>query len=271
MADLQARFGLGGQLALVTGSTAGIGYAIAKLFVIAGAKVIVNGRTTEGVDKVVQELNGIGPGSAVPAVADISTAEGSNALISITNSYGPLDILVNNMGIFGVKDFFELTDEDWQRYFEVNVMSTVRMSRAFLKQMLERNSGRVITISSEAGVRGFPTMAQYGMTKSAQLSISRSMAGLTAGTNVTVNCVLPGPTWTEGVEKYMEGVAEQHKIDINTAIANYFKFHEPTSLKKKFLEPDEIANAVLFVASPGNSGMNGSCVYVEGGIVQKIL
>lgn len=266
--SLQDLFGLQGKLVLITGSTAGIGKATARAFMVAGAKVIVNGRKSATVDSTLQELNSAGlPGEAVGVVGDVSSAAGTDALIAEVDAIGQLDVLVNNAGIFAVQDFFEIPDEEWQRYFDTNIMSTVRLSRHYLKQMLQRNSGRIINVASEAGVRGYADMAQYAMTKSAQINLTRSLAGLTKGTKVTVNAVLPGPTWTEGVEEYIKGVAKQRSVSPEQAAKDYFTDNEPTSLLARFLTAEEVANAILFIGSQAASGINGAAQRVEGGII----
>ncbi|KAG5182705.1 putative oxidoreductase [Tribonema minus] len=265
---LSALFGLQDKFVLVTGSTQGIGKATAKAFVAAGAKVIVNGRRQDTVDSTVAELNSAGlAGSAVGVVGDLSTAEGIASLARQVDDIGALAVLVSNVGIFEVKDFFAIPDAEWQRYFDVNVMSTVRICRHFLGPMLQRGAGRIIIVSSECGVRGLHTMAHYAMTKAAQINLSRSLAELTRSTNVTVNAVLPGPTLTEGVVEYLRGVAEARSVTREQAQADYFKENEPTSLLQRFLTPEEVANTILFLGSQAASGINGSAQRVEGGII----
>ena len=198
---------LSGKTALVTGSTAGIGLAIAKGLAAAGADVVINGRGQDKVDAAVKAIAASKPAGKISGVAaDVSTEAGCNAVVAVLPD---VDILVNNTGIFEVKDFFDIPDQEWSRYFEVNVLSGVRLARAYMKSMLKRNWGRIIFISSESGISIPPDMIHYGMTKTAQLGISRGLAKLTRGTGVTVNSVLPGPTLTEGVEIFLKGVAKQ--------------------------------------------------------------
>jgi NAD(P)-dependent dehydrogenase (short-subunit alcohol dehydrogenase family) len=259
---------LSGKTALVTGSTAGIGYAIAKGLAAAGADVTLNGRSQATVDAAVKKLAAEVSGGKVRGVAaDVSTAAGSNALAA---ALPDVDILINNAGIYGGKDFFEISDEDWTRIFEVNVMSGVRMSRAYMKGMLKRNWGRIIFISSESALNIPTEMIHYGTTKTAQLSISRGLALLTRGTGVTVNAVLPGPTMSEGVEVFIKDLAKKNGEPIEEAAVNFVKQNRPTSLLQRLATAEEIANMVVYVASKEASATNGAALRVEGGIVQTI-
>ncbi|MBR1124127.1 SDR family oxidoreductase [Bradyrhizobium lablabi] len=259
---------LSGKTALVTGSTAGIGLAIAKGLAAAGAGVIVNGRGQDKVDAAVRALSASKPSGKISGVtADVGTEAGCNALVAAAPE---VDILVNNTGIFEVKDFFDIPDQEWSRYFEINIMSGVRLSRAYMKGMLKRNWGRIIFISSESGINIPTDMIHYGMTKTAQLGISRGLAKLTKGTGVTVNSVLPGPTLTEGVEVFLKGVARQNKQSEQEAAANFVKQHRPSSLVQRFAGVDEIANIVVFVASKEAAMTNGAAVRAEGGILDTI-
>ena len=257
---------LSGKTALVTGSTAGIGHAIAKGLAASGASVVINGRGQDKVDAAVRKLEAAG-GKVRGIAADVSTASGCKALVS---ALPEVDILINNAGIFEPKDFFEIPDEDWSRFFEVNVMSGVRLSRAYLKGMLKRNWGRIVFISSESALNIPKEMIHYGMTKTAQLAISRGLAEMTRGTAVTVNSVLPGPTMSEGVETFVKDLAKQNGQSVEEAAANFVKQHRPTSLLQRFASPEEIANMVVYVSSKEASITNGAALRAEGGIIQTI-
>ena len=259
---------LSGKTALVTGSTSGIGHAIAKGLALAGAEVVINGRTQGKVDAAVATIVKAVPGSKVRGVAaDVSTAAGCNSLIAALPN---TDILVNNAGIFEPKEFVEIPDEDWSRFFEVNVMSGVRLSRAYLPAMLKRNWGRVVFISSESALNIPKEMIHYGMTKTAQLAVSRGLAEMTRGTAVTVNSVLPGPTMSEGVETFVKDLAKQNGLSVEEAASNFVKQFRPTSLLQRFASVEEIANMVVYVCSKEASATNGAALRAEGGIVQTI-
>ncbi|WP_035697223.1 SDR family NAD(P)-dependent oxidoreductase, partial [Bradyrhizobium liaoningense] len=214
------------KTAIVTGSTAGIGYAIARGLAASGANVVINGRSQDKVEAAVRKLEGAGA-KVRGIAADVSTAAGCNALVA---ALPDVDILINNTGIYEAKNFFDIPDEDWTRFFEVNVMSGVRLSRAYMKGMLERNWGRIVFISSESGLNIPVEMIHYGMTKTAQLSVARGLAQLTRGTGVTVNSVLPGPTMSEGVETFVKDLAKQNGQSVDEAAANFVKQHRPSSL-----------------------------------------
>ncbi|HVX79300.1 MAG TPA: SDR family oxidoreductase [Bradyrhizobium sp.] len=259
---------LSGKTALVTGSTAGIGHAIARGLASSGAAVVVNGRTKAKVDAAVAAIAKAAAGSKVSGIAaDVATAAGCNSLVA---ALPEVDILINNAGIFEPKDFFEISDEDWSRFFETNVMSGVRLARAYLPGMLKRNWGRVVFISSESALNIPKEMIHYGMTKTAQLAISRGLAELTRGTAVTVNSVLPGPTMSEGVETFVKDLAEQNGQSVDDAAANFVKQHRPSSLLQRFASVEEVANMVVYVSSREASATNGASLRVEGGIVQTI-
>jgi NAD(P)-dependent dehydrogenase (short-subunit alcohol dehydrogenase family) len=255
---------LEGKRALVTGSTAGIGFAIAEALANEGASVIVNGRTQKRVDEAVAKLNGKVEGVA----ADLGTAEGA---AKVFGSYPEVDILVNNLGIFEVRQFEDIDDADWRRFFEVNVLSGVRMCRQYLPGMKQRNWGRIIFISSESGVQIPTEMIHYGMTKTAQIAVARGIAETTKGTNVTVNTVLPGPTASEGVGNFVKSMAAAQKTDAATVERDFFKSVRPSSLLQRFARTDEVAALVAFVASPLSSATNGAALRVDGGVVQAIL
>jgi NAD(P)-dependent dehydrogenase (short-subunit alcohol dehydrogenase family) len=259
---------LKGKTALVTGSTSGIGHAIAKGLAGAGAAVVVNGRTQGKVDAAVAAIRKAQPEAKVSGVAaDVSTAAGCQTLVA---ALPDVDILINNAGIFEPKGFFDIPDEDWSRFFEVNVMSGVRLSRAYLSGMLKRNWGRVIFISSESALNIPKEMIHYGMTKTAQLAVSRGLAEMTRGTAVTVNSVLPGPTMSEGVEAFVKDLARQNGQSVEEAASQFVKQFRPSSLLQRFASVEEIANMVVYVASKEASATNGAALRAEGGIVQTI-
>jgi len=257
---------LKGHSALVTGSTAGIGHAIAEQLARAGAEVIINGRTQPRVDQALRSLRDkIGPEAKLHGVAaDVGTAGGTQALIA---RFPEVDILVNNAGIFAVQPFLETSDDDWQKFYEVNVLSGVRLSRHYLAGMLKRNRGRIIFISSESGMQIPLEMVHYGMTKAAQIAIGRGLAQMTAGTAVTVNSVLPGPTRSEGVATFVADFAQKQNVSVEQFERDFFATARPTSLLKRFIEPIEVARVVAFVASPEASAINGAAVRAEGGVL----
>ena len=259
---------LSGTTAVVTGSTGGIGFAIAKGLAGAGAGVVVNGRGQEKADTAVAAIIKAVPGANVRGVgADVSTAEGCAKLAAAVPD---ADILINNAGIFEPKDFFDIPDADWMRFFEVNVMSGVRLSRAYMPGMLKRNWGRIVFISSESALNIPSEMIHYGMSKTAQLSVSRGLAELTKGTNVTVNSVLPGPTMSEGVETFVKDLAGQNGQSLEEAASQFVKQHRSTSLIQRFASVDEIANMVIYVSSREAAVTNGAALRAEGGIIQTI-
>jgi NAD(P)-dependent dehydrogenase (short-subunit alcohol dehydrogenase family) len=259
---------LTGKTALVTGSTSGIGHAIAKGLAAAGATVAVNGRTQGKVDAAVAAITKVIPDAKVRGVAaDVSTAAGCNALVA---ALPEVDILINNAGIFEPKGFFDIPDEDWTRFFEVNVMSGVRLSRAHMPGMLKRNWGRIIFISSESALNIPKEMIHYGVTKTSQLALSRGLAEMTRGTAVTVNSVLPGPTMSEGVETFVKDLAKQNGQSVEEAASQFVKQFRPTSLLQRFASVEEIANMVVYISSKEASATNGAALRAEGGIVQTI-
>lgn len=262
--DLQIK----NKVALVSGSTAGIGYSIAKQLVLEGADVVINGRTQERVDAAIAQIKSeTGLTNVRGIVADFSDKASINKLIS---ELPEVDILVNNVGIFEPKEFRDIPDEDWMRFFEINVLSGVRLSRAYFDKMLQKNWGRIIFISSESGVFIPSEMIHYGTTKTAQLAVSRGLAELTKGTNVTVNTVLPGPTFSEGVGGFIESLANGQNKTTDQVEEEFFQHMRPTSLIQRFLTTDEIANVVTFLASPLSSATNGAAVRAEGGLVRSI-
>lgn len=262
--DLQ----LNDKQALVTGSTAGIGFAIAVALAREGARVIINGRNQATVDAAVDRLRASVAGAKVEGLAaDVGTAQGCNALIA---RFPEVDLLVNNAGIFDPRPFEEIADNEWQHMMDVNVMSGVRLSRHYVKGMKARNWGRIIFISSESGLNIPAEMVHYGMTKAAQLAVSRGIAEITAGTGVTVNAVLPGPTWTEGAGGFFAKLAKEQGVSLEQAKINFFAHARPTSLIKRFVEPAEVASMVAYICSPLAGATNGSALRVEGGVVRSI-
>ena len=258
---------LAGKRVLVTGSGSGIGKATAKAFLQEGAEVIVHGLTKAEVESCLDELKPLG--QAQGKTADLAHANDAEALCDFALNGGEIDILVNNVGVFSVKPFDEISDEDWLGFFNINVLSAVRMSRRILPRMLQRGTGAIVNLASEAGVKPLPQMIHYSVTKTAMLGLTRGMAELTKGTEVRINSILPGPTWTEGVQAYFDGLAKEKGQPLKEIVENYFQIDEPTSLIQRFVEPEEVARTILTVAS--NKAANGAGYRVEGGIVRSIL
>ncbi len=257
-----------GKIALVTGSTSGIGLAVARGLAAAGAETVINGRSQIKVDEAAAALQRALPEAKLRGVAaDVSDASGCDALI---HAVPEVDILVNNAGIFEPKDFFAISDADWTRFFETNLMSGVRLSRAWMPGMLKRDWGRIVFISSESGLQIPPEMVHYGVTKTAQLGLSRGLAELTTGTGVTVNAILPGPTRSEGVETFLQAMAREQRTDVETMARDFVKQHRPSSLLQRFATVEEVANMVLYVVSPQASATNGAALRVDGGVVRAI-
>jgi NAD(P)-dependent dehydrogenase (short-subunit alcohol dehydrogenase family) len=270
---------LTGKIALVTGSTAGIGFAIAKSLAIEGAHVYVNGRTQKRVDVALAAIRSYAANlsaaktsaariSVDGIVADFSGAAGAEEVIA---KLPAVDVLVNNVGIFEPKPFTEIPDEDWYRLFEVNVMSGVRLARYYLPGMLKKNWGRILFISSESAVQIPAEMVHYGMTKTAQIAIARGIAESVAGTGVTSNSILPGPTESEGVAVFVEAMAEQQKQSKVEIEKEFFERVRPSSLLKRFATVDEVAAMVTYVAGELSSATNGAALRVDGGVVRAIL
>jgi len=261
--------GLAGKTAVVSGSTAGIGLAIAAALAEEGAKVIVNGRTEARVTAALGEIRTrVKNAELMGIAADLGTATGVEAF---AKQAPDADILVNNLGIFEPKAFAEISDADWLRFYEVNVLSGVRLTRKYLPAMLKKNWGRVIFISSESAQNIPAEMIHYGMTKTAQVAIARGLAESIAGTGVTVNSVLVGPTASEGVGGFVDGLAKQHGVTKADIEKQFFIKGRPTSLLKRFETPEEVAAVVAFVASAQGAVINGSAVRAEGGVIQSIL
>ena len=256
---------LSGKLALVTGSTRGIGLASAKGLAGMGAEVIVNGRERAAVDEAIAQIRKLAPNARLQAAAfDLGGAEGCAA---IAREFPEVDILVNNLGIYEPKPFFEIADADWSKMFEVNVMSGVRMTRHYLKRMLDKDWGRVVFVSSESGVYVPTEMVHYGFSKAAQLFIARGAAEQTKGSNVTVNSVLPGPTWVEMAPARLAARAKAMGTTADDLAARTFTERRPASLLQRYAKPEEVANLICYLCSKASSATNGAALRVDGGIV----
>lgn len=263
--DLQ----LTGKQALVSGSTAGIGYSIAEALAREGARVIVNGRTEAAVERAVAQLCAAsGPNAAEGFAGDLSTAAAAEALV---RRFPDVEILVNNLGIFEPKPFEEIPDADWQRFFDVNVLSGVRLARLYLPAMRQRNWGRVIFISSESALQIPSEMIHYGMTKTAQLAVSRGLAEAVAGTGITVNSVLPGPTRSRGVVDFVDALALAEGKSAELVEQEFFLKMRPTSLIRRFATTEEVASLVAYVASPLASATTGAALRVDGGVLRSAV
>lgn len=260
---------IAGRIALVTGSTQGIGLAIARALLAEGATVVVNGRRERLVEDTVRALE---PHGRVHGVAaDLATAEGAHAVAEATAAVGPVDILVNNVGRFEVRPFGDITDADWTGMFELNVMSGVRLTRALLPGMLERNWGRVVFVASEQSAKPNPDMLHYAMSKAAQVSVARGLAELTRGTEVTVNSVLAAPTWSEGVETFLAAMAVREGKSVADMRTAYFDGPGRSSIIQRWASTDEIAAQVAFLCSPLAAAVNGAAQRVDGGIVRSLF
>lgn len=259
---------LGGKVALVSGSTAGIGYAIAEGLAREGASVIVNGRSQGSVDEAAARVRQVAQGGArvLGFAGDLGTGGACEAL---AKAHPDVDIVVNNMGIFEPKPFLEIPDEDWMRFFEVNVLSGVRLARLYLPRMLKNDWGRIIFISSESGVQIPEEMIHYGTTKTAQLAVSRGIAESVAKTGVTVNSILPGPTRSRGVGDFVSALAASEGKSFDEFEKEFFVKARPTSLIKRFATPEEVASLVVYVASPLASAITGASLRVDGGTIKS--
>jgi NAD(P)-dependent dehydrogenase (short-subunit alcohol dehydrogenase family) len=261
--------GLKGKRALVTGSTGGIGLAAARQLAAEGAAVVVNGRTEARVAAAVRRVCEAVPGAEVRGVAaDLGTAAGCDAVIAQAPE---VDVLVNNLGIFEPKPFEEITDADWLRFFETNVLSGVRLARHYLPGMRARDWGRIVFVSSESALQIPAEMIHYGMTKTAQLAVARGIAETTVGTGITVNSVLPGPTASEGVSTFVGQMAEARGVDFATMEREFFETARPSSLLRHFATPDEAAAMIVYVCSARASATNGAALRVDGGVVRAIV
>jgi len=260
---------LTGKTALVTGSTAGIGFGIARQLLQEGTSVVINGRTEARINSALDQLRRAIPDCTVQGcAADFADAD---AVQHLLDEHDSIDILINNVGIFSPKPFAEITDEEWLHFFEVNVLSGVRLSRHYLPRMLDQNWGRIIFISSESGIQIPAEMVHYGTTKTAQLGVSRGLAQQTAGTNVTVNTVIPGSTRSEGSEKFISDLAQERGLSKEDVEREFFEKIRPTSLLERFATIDEVATFVTYLASPLAAANNGAALRVDGGTVPTIL
>ena len=257
---------LEGKLALVSGSTAGIGLAIATAFVREGARVIVNGRTQASVDEAVARLQSVSRGTAEGFAGDLSVAASA---AEIARRYPDVEILVNNLGIYEPKPFEDITDADWLQFFEVNVLSGVRLSRLYLPAMRRANWGRIIFISSESAVQIPSEMIHYGTTKTAQIAVSRGLAETVAGSGITVNSILPGPTKSRGVVDFVGALAKADGKSFEDFEVEFFEKVRPTSLIRRFALPEEVASLVAYVASPLASATTGAALRVDGGVIKS--
>jgi NAD(P)-dependent dehydrogenase (short-subunit alcohol dehydrogenase family) len=261
--------GLQGKIAVVSGSTAGIGLATAAALAAEGARAIINGRTEARVTEAIEKIRRRVPGADLRGVAaDLATADGVEAFLKKAPD---ADILVNNLGIFEPKPFLDISDADWVRYFETNVLSGVRLARGYLPKMLKKNWGRIVFVSSESAQQIPSEMIHYGMTKTAQVAIARGLAQSVAGSGITVNTVLVGPTESEGVGTFLESLSKQNKVTKAEMEKLFFEKARPTSLLKRFETPDEVAAVVTFVASTQGVIVNGAAVRAEGGVINSIF
>jgi NAD(P)-dependent dehydrogenase (short-subunit alcohol dehydrogenase family) len=252
------------KTALVSGSTKGIGFAIATQLAREGTRVIVNGRSEKAVSEAKTQIKQAVPEARLESFAgDLATAEATAQLLQ---QFPAVDILVNNLGIFEPKPFDQIPDEDWRRFFEVNVLSGVRLSRAYLPGMKQRNWGRIVFISSESGIQIPVEMIHYGTTKTAQLAVSRGLAETCAGTGVTVNAVLPGPTRSAGVDEFVSQISGGKPF--GEFEKEFFTSVRPSSLLKRFATPEEVANMVTYVCSPLAAATNGAALRVDGGVIR---
>lgn len=260
--DLQ----LQNKLALVSGSTAGIGYAIARTLATEGARVIINGRSQKSVDKVIDQLRLDVQGEVLGFAGDLTT---DKAAQQVFKEYPDVEILVNNLGIFEPVPFEDISDDDWRRFFETNVLSGVRLSRLYLPGMKDRNWGRIVFISSESGIHIPPEMIHYGMTKSAQIAVARGLAESVAGTNITVNSVLPGPTRSRGVVDFVGEIAKDKGKTFDEFEPEFIEQMRPSSIIKRFATTEEVAALVAYVVSPLASATTGAALRVDGGVVRS--
>ncbi|WP_397453122.1 SDR family NAD(P)-dependent oxidoreductase [Pseudomonas sp. NA-150] len=256
---------LTGKIALITGGASGIGKAIAQRFLLEGAYVVVSGLSEDEVNATLHELGPRCKGLA----GDLTHAGVAERLVALAEELGPIDFLINNVGIFEVRDFFETDDAQWLHYFNVNVMSGVRMTRLVMQDMLSRGQGSIVFISSESAVKPQPWMVHYGAMKTCLLGLSRALAELTKGTSVRVNSILPGPTSTEAVKRYHQEIGAEKGITAEQVVADYFDETEPTSLIRRMIEPEEVACSVLHLAA--SPALNGMAMRVEGGTIRSIL
>jgi len=263
------KFNFSGKTALVTGSSEGIGFATVELLLEEGADVVINGRDESKLQKIAADLRKKFPKACLKIIAaDLGTADGVDVTFKALPS---CDILINNLGFYELKPFEQISDEDWMHIWQVNVMSGIRLSRYYLPKMLKKGWGRLIFISSESGVQIPKDMIHYGVTKTAQMAVSRGLAELTKGTNVTSNSILVGPTITTGVHDFMADIAEKTKTTLDEVKEKFFQETRPSSIIKRFIEPVEVANLIVYIASEASSATNGAALRVDGGCVPTII
>ena len=260
---------LSGKSVFISGSTSGIGFATANQFLVEGASVILNGRSQSKIDEAIEKLLLINSNGDVSGIAcDFSD---KNSVEALTTQLGDVDILINNVGIYSSQSFYETSDEDWYRMFEVNVMSGVRLSRSLLPNMIKKNWGRVIFVSSECAMLVPEDLIAYSMTKAAMLSISRGLAQTTKGTEVTVNAVLPGSTLSEGAQDFLNNQAEQNQVSKEEVARRFFSDVRTTSILGRFASTDEIASSIVYLSSPLASATNGAAIKLDGGSIPGII
>jgi NAD(P)-dependent dehydrogenase (short-subunit alcohol dehydrogenase family) len=258
-------FGVAGKIVVVTGGATGIGRAIAETFHDEGAIVVINGRTREKLDKACAE---IGP-NAHGVVADLRTPEGAKALAAYARSLGPVSFLINNIGVFDVNDFFQVSDERWHEYFEHNLMTSIRITRELMRDMLDRNEGSIVFIASEAAIRSIGNMIPYSVTKTAMLGLSRGLAELTRGTAVRVNSYMPGTTATESVQGYFAGLAREQGKSVEETLTSFYDEVQPGNLGRRLIDPAMHGRGVIQLAT--NTAMNGVNHRADGGTIRSIL
>jgi NAD(P)-dependent dehydrogenase (short-subunit alcohol dehydrogenase family) len=263
--DLQ----LNSKKAFISGSTQGIGFAIAQQLLAEGAEVIINGRQPDKTNQAVSKLKKLVPNSVVSGIA--ADFGNKNEVESLLSQLKEVDILINNVGIFELKNFEDITDKDWDRIFEINVMSSIRLSRRLLPQMLEKGWGRILFISSESGVNVPGNMIHYGMTKAAMMAVGNGLSKLTKGTEVTVNTILGGPTYSDGVAATVSQIADANNLTIEQVKDSIVQQTTPHSLLQRFIEPNEIAHLATYLSSPLSIATNGACLRADGGALKAVL
>lgn len=259
---------LKGKLALVTGSSAGIGKGVAKALLAEGAIVVINGRNEASLQKAYDELSQYG--KCYMALGDLSTKAGADAVIDTVDAIGELDVLVNNMGSYKGTPFAEISDEEWDWMMNVNLYSQIRMCRHYLPKMLKRNSGRMVLVASECGIKPLVDMVHYSVSKTAVIGLARALAEMTKGTNVAVNSLMPGLTWTESTAEYQTDRAKREGKELDQAIKEYFVTYEPTQLLQRITTVEEVASTIVYYCSEVSAATNGATIRAEGGLIRSI-